>query len=588
VFFTNGPEDGSGFNTLLHNEGGGVFTDTSDFGGVAGDPSGKGSCVLDANVDGWPDIFVATGREFGNHLFINQGDGTFRDEALEWGVSDPFQRFGIGPSCGDFDNDGDPDIFLVTHDKWWAGNAYFVNQGDHFVDMAEEAGVADNYLDGHGNAWVDVDLDGWLDLVLSGIGTPPYILINQRDNTFGELCFASGGVTQANSLTWAVVPGDLTGDGYPELYITNGLGRRPAENRLFRARGELGNHYLTVQVVGVTHNPSQLGAMVELTTDETTQTRWVGTWTSFDSQGPLPVTFGLGSETEVEQLVVTFTNGEQVVLGNIPADQTIVVTEPVDWEDADHDGVQDEWDVCPDTRSKRRTDGEGCAPEQRGGVAIGLTEPLIASVVAEPPVFTWQDVGARSAVVELSVDGTFGPAGLFTFGPTDGALYATTAEQWDAVLAEVDGTKPVIWRVVAVGDQGEVGYSDARSFYPAVHKDQLFVPEGSNRFVPAHVVVDPGTKVVITNDAVEAGNLQNEPHDVQLLGPDGRILSEKIDLTGAGVFEWTFTDPGRYNFICHRHAGVGHHGDVMFETDVHSHGHVTNPFHCMAGTVTVR
>ena len=86
IYFTNGPEDGSGYNTLLRNQADGSFQDVTDAAGVGGDPSGKGSCVLDANLDGWPDLFVTTGREFGNHLYINQGDGTFQDEAAQSGA----------------------------------------------------------------------------------------------------------------------------------------------------------------------------------------------------------------------------------------------------------------------------------------------------------------------------------------------------------------------------------------------------------------------------------------------------------------------------------------------------------------------
>lgn len=584
LFFTNGPEDGSGFNTLLRNENG-TFRDVSVEAGIAGDPSGKGSCVLDANLDHWPDIFVATGREFGNHLFINQGDGTFAEEALEWGVNDPFQRFGIGPSCGDMDNDGDPDIFLVTHDKWWSGNVLYENQGDHFIDIAEDAGVED-FLDGHGHAQVDFDLDGYLDYVLSGIGTPPYLLLNNQDNTFSQVCFG-GGVFQANSLTWAVAAGDLTADGYPELYITNGLGRRPADNELFLALGNFGNHWLTVEVQGVTHNPSQIGAKLELTLDGETQTRWVGGWSSFDSQGPLPVTFGLGDETNVDTLVVTFTNGTVVEMQDIEADQQIVVIEPDEWEDEDHDGVPDEWDACPSTRLHWPTDGEGCALGQRGGAQIGLSLPPDGSVAAGPPTFLWSG-DYTTAVLQISTDGTFGPTGRFDFGPIAGATYTPTDTEWDEVTATTDGTKPMVWRVVATRGEGDHGATDPRVLYAALEKDQVNVPEGANGFQPAHIVVDAGTTVLFSNDNVESGNLQNEPHDVQILGPDGRIFSDKIDLEGGQDYLFTFEQPGVYPFTCHRHSGIGHHGDGIHETDTHSHGHANHSYHCMSGTVTVR
>ncbi len=584
VFFTNGPEDGSGFNALLHNEGDFTFRDVSVEAGIAGDPSGKGSCVLDVNLDGWMDMFVATGREFGNHLFINQKDGTFLDQAFEWGVSDPFQRFGIGPSCEDFDNDGDPDIFLVTHDKWWSGNNLFVNEGDHFVDRTAEAGLLE-YLDGHGNAPVDIDNDGLFDLVLSGIGTPPYVLLNNGDLTWSKVCFG-GGIYQADGLTWSVVPGDMTGDGYPEVLITNGLGRRPAANRLFQARGEFGNSWIQVEVKGVTHNPSQIGAKIEVEAGDQTMTRWVGAYTSFDSQGPLPVVIGMGTAEEADLVRVTFTNGAVVELTGVAAGEKIVVSEPSDWQDADFDGVADAWDACPDTERNHPTDGEGCAPTDRAGVAVGLVAPIIGDVVAAPPVFEWT-TDAEMSVVQVGVDGTFSAAGRFDFGPIRGTSYALTEEEWASVTSVIDGTKPLIWRVVAVSGRAQ-GLSGPRSFYGAVPKSEVYVPEGANGFRPAHIVVDAGTTVSFTNDAVEAGNLQNEPHDVQLLGPDGKIVSSKIDLEGSSAWTYVFDLPGRYNFICHRHSGIGHHTDAAVESDMHTHGHTTQPFHCMSGTVTVR
>ncbi len=588
VFFTNGPEDGSGFNTLLRNQADGTFQDVSVSAGVAGDPSGKGACVLDADGDGWQDIFVATGREYGNHLFMNLRDGTFRDEALERGLSDPLQRFGVGANCEDMDNDGDPDILLITHDKTYTGNQLFQNEGGSFVDVASSAGVVD-WVDGHGSALIDLDLDGYLDIVMSGIRTLPYIFHNNGDMTFSRLC-GGAGITQVEGLTWAAVGGDLNGDAYPEVYISHGLGRRPRENELFlnvaNSEGGVDNNWLTVEVQGVTHNPSALGAKVEVEgSDGVTRTRWVGAWSSFDSQGPLPITFGMGQAALAETVTVTFTNGQVQTFEDVAVNQQITVIEETDRADDDADGVPDEWDICPGTRLGRRTDGEGCAVGQRAGAAAGLVYPAQDEVLTEAYTFQW-DGELSSAVLQVSLDGTFGPAGRLDYGPVSGNEYALSGDEWTALQDASDGTVPLLWRIAGVGADGGEVLTEPRRFHVAIPTTVVDVPEGANIFAPSHVIVEAGTTVTWWNNSVSAGNLQNEPHDVQLIDPDGRAATHLHDLNGAGFATWIFNDPGVWHYLCHRHSGVGTHDDAMME-GTHAH-RAEGPYRCMAGTVTVQ
>ncbi len=582
VFFTNGPEDGSGFNVLLRNQRDGTFREVTFEAGVQGDPSGKGACVLDVDRDGWLDLFVATGREFGNHLFVNQADGTFLDEAFERGVSDPLRRFGVGATCGDLDNDGDDDILLITHDRVFGGNALFENRDGVFSDIADVAGVGP-FKDGHGSAMVDVDLDGLLDLVLSGIRTPPYVFINQGGLAFRRACDGAG-LVQEDGLTWAVIAGDMTNDLYPEIYVANGLGRRPSDGRLYRHRGG-DAHGLTIDTVD-RHGRAAIGALVEVVVDGHTLTRRVGGWSTFDSQGPLFVTVGL-ADAKIADVRVTFPSGVVVDVPGVAADQSIVVEEP-SVPDVDHDGVVDVWDVCAGTRSGARTDGEGCAPEQRGSFELTVMEPAQDAVVADAPTFRWS--GGAHAVIQVGLSGSFGPADRRDFGPFDaanrGGEYRPSEAEWRGVVDENDGTRPLVWRVVAVGPHGEQATSDVRRLYAAKYADVVRVPTGANLFAPAHVAVPVGTTVTWWNDSVTGGSIQAEPHDVQLIDPAGRPVSDMKDLNTAGVFTWTFDQPGEWSYICHRHSGDGVPGDAIHET--HSHLHRVGPYRCMSGTVTVR
>lgn len=582
IFYTNGPEDGSGDNILLMNQADGTFRDTTEEAGVAGVPSGKGTCVLDVDVDGLPDIYVTTGVEYGDQLFMNQGDGTFRDESLERGIYDPLARFGVGATCGDLDNDGDPDILLITHDRLWSGNMLYRNDGGVFVDVGASAGI-EELIDGHGSALIDVDLDGYLDIVMAGIKTPPYLFMNRGDGTFDRVCDA-GGLRQDDGLTWAVAGADLTGDGYPEVYIADGLGRRPRDDEMFRNKGG-SNHYLTVVATGVTHNPSALGARVEVTVGDETITRWVGQWSSFDSQGPLAVTVGLGLATTADLVRVTFTNGVQETRAAVAADQSIEIVESAQRTDIDADGVPDEWDICPQTRLGDRTDGEGCATGQRAGVGLGMVSPAEDDILAGAGTFSWQ-TDAESVVLQVSFGGHFGPAARIDYGPISGQSYTLSQADWQALLAESDGSKTMLWRLVGLGKDGEETITASRRFHVAVPTTVVHIPKGVNTFVPAHIVVDAGTQITWWNDSVSAGNIQNEAHDVQLADEHGAAITYMNTLEGAGFFTWTFAEPGIYSYICHRHSGMGHASDTSVESQMFHRA--PGPYRCMTGSVTVR
>lgn len=587
IFFTNGPEDGSTTNRLLWNQGDGTWADRSVEAGVAGDPSGKGTCVLDADIDGWPDIFVATGREFGNHLYMNQGDGTFIDEASARGLSDPFQRFGVGANCGDINNDGYPDIVVVTHDHLWSGNQIFLNDGKlspgTFTDVAPGTEFA-TMLDGHGSALVDFDLDGWLDLILSGINTPAWVLRNDQQGGFETLCYGAG-IAHRDAITWAVAAGDLNGDAYPEVYISHGLGTRPRDDEFYRNLGGTA-HYLTVSVQGAGGNSHALGAKIELTAGGVTRTRWVGAWSSFDSQGPLPVTVGLGEEGWVDHLKVTFPTGTVWEQRDLPADQLLVVEEPDQRPDVDLDGVPDSWDICPSSPLGERRDGQGCTPAQRQGIALLPMSPEEDLVWVEPGTFAWKAEEGADVAVQLSIDGTFGPAGRLDLPAPAGATTLTMSPMdWQWLLDNADPSGPILWRLWAQKGAAR-SVSELRRLSIAYPSTLVRVPLGVNLFSPAHIVVSVGQAVTWWNDSVAAGNLQNEPHDVGIVDSNGSALPNMTELNGAGYYRHTFEEPGTWSYVCHRHSGAATYTDLIGD-GAYAH-RAPGPYRCMSGSVRVR
>ena len=197
---------------------------------------GRGTAVFDYDGDGYLDVLVAAAHG-GCTLYKNNGDGTFSDASISSGMDTCLTAFIT--AIGDYDNDGNPDIFVTRNGFFSGGCSLYRNNGDGtFTDVTEGSG-----LDGWGPAftasWVDYDGDGRLDLYVAfNLGslferkTKNRLFHNNGDGTFTDVTDAAGLVT-----SWPTIGscwGDYDNDGRPDLFVSNSLGR----SQLFHNNGD--------------------------------------------------------------------------------------------------------------------------------------------------------------------------------------------------------------------------------------------------------------------------------------------------------------------------------------------------------------
>jgi enediyne biosynthesis protein E4 len=211
---------------LFRNLGGYKFEDVTEKAGVGdkGDAAGvwkQGATFVDINNNGLLDIYVC---RFGapNLLYMNQGDGTFREEAVARGLA--VNDGSVMAAFCDYDRDGHLDVFVQTNRPESAGhlnaqrNYLFHNNGDGtFTDVSEKAGITGK-AQGHSAIWWDYDGDGWPDLYVANDFTPPDKLYqNNRDGTFTDTI--STVVPHMPFSSMGADLGDVNNDGLIDFFV---------------------------------------------------------------------------------------------------------------------------------------------------------------------------------------------------------------------------------------------------------------------------------------------------------------------------------------------------------------------------------
>ncbi|MFZ0661393.1 MAG: CRTAC1 family protein [Acidobacteriaceae bacterium] len=411
-------------NTLYHNNGDGTFTDVTKKAGLdkSNDPQygplwAVAACWVDVNNDGFLDLFVVNYMEWTysskplcayrgvadychpryykptpDQLFINNGDGTFRDASVQWGIRQhPGKGMGVG--MADYDLDGRQDLF-VTND---AGYEFlFHNLGNKFEEVAFNAGVAlpedGNFISGMGLDFRDFNNDGYPDIAYVALTNQTFPLYeNTGKGDFVEVTTPSG-MRDASMKMAGYGAGlyDFDNDGWKDLFVSRGhVESMPipgAEidqyNTVFRNPGKTGkwialtaeagltaapgarhrgcafgdfngdgrvdvvvtalsanaeiwmndtknsNHWLDIALRGTKSNRDGIGARIKVLTKSGAQYNHMTTSVGYASSSDGPVHFGLGPDARADLVEIWWPSGIVQTLKNVKGDQVLKVTEP--------------------------------------------------------------------------------------------------------------------------------------------------------------------------------------------------------------------------------------------------------------------
>ena len=331
--------------TLYHNRGDGTFTDVTERAGLK-DLVGRalGVVSIDADDDGWPDLFVARDAS-PNLLLMNQRNGTFEDKALDAEVGydeNGNAKAGMGVDAGDADEDGLPD-FVVTNfnDEF---HSLFLNSGSFpYRDWTARSRLAASTSKdvGWGVHFLDYDNDGTLDLAICNghinqvieLSRPdvkykqvPLLLQNNGRAIFQDQQATAGPAFHTGYHARGLAVGDFDNDGDPDVLFTC-LNDRPVllRNNLGHQRAWVG-----FELEGTKSNRDAIGAKLTLRYVDRRLTRWITGGSSYLSSHDRRVLFGLGADPPRSALTleIRWPSGTLQRLSGLETRRYHTVTEP--------------------------------------------------------------------------------------------------------------------------------------------------------------------------------------------------------------------------------------------------------------------
>ena len=330
-------------DSLFHNNGDGTFTDVSKTAGVndATGYYGLGVVWADFNNTGKPDIYIANDST-PKYLYKNLGNGKFQDVGLESGTAvsdDGSEQASMGIALGDYNHTGRPSISVTNFSD--ENDLLYRNEGDwNFKEVSYASGIALPSLPWvkWGTAFVDVDNDGWVDLIAvsghvypqvdslpsgGGYREPKLLNLNQKDGTFCDASEEAGPALKERRVSRGLAIGDLFNDGNMDIVI----GDIDGAPMLLRNRGIPGRHWASFELAGTKSNRLALNGRISIVAGGVTQTDEIHSGGSYLSQNDLRIHFGLGASDKIQSVTIHWPSGKVETLNNLAVDKYYSVLE---------------------------------------------------------------------------------------------------------------------------------------------------------------------------------------------------------------------------------------------------------------------
>ena len=326
---------------LYRNNGDGTFTDVSKESGIQALVGSYGltAAAFDADEDGWPDIFVACDTT-PSLLLMNNHDGTFREEALLRGLalsSDGKEMAGMGVGIGDFDCDGHLDVVRTHYMNQASGLYHYAGKGE-FDDVTAKAGILrERRFVSWGTGLFDLDNDGNPDIFLvTGQVYPelepvlpryprkgPRIVFRNRGNgTFEQLPDGAQPALNQRHVSRGCAFGDFDNDGDLDILIMN----QNEPSTLLRNDAPRANNWIKVRLRGTKSNRSALGARVVVRSAGSIQVQELMSQSSYVSSNDPRLHFGLG-RTQIVDIEMRWPLGAVQIFKAVAANHLVTLVE---------------------------------------------------------------------------------------------------------------------------------------------------------------------------------------------------------------------------------------------------------------------
>ncbi len=574
---------------LFHNDGAdssraggnGHFTDVTAKAGIWGLTQGHTALWLDANHDGWPDLYVANDFETADRFYLNKGDGTFADIVDE--RLPHVTYFSMGADAGDLNNDGLVDFFITdmrdrNHAEFMTGmeeigrglwemervtelipqymwNAVYLNTGtDRFTEAAHLTG-----MDATGWTWSarlgDLDNDGRLDaFVTAGMirnfidadlvdkqNVAPTLAARakvwqnaapRRETTLayrnlGGLKFADASADwglDEKTVAFGCALADLDGDGDLDLIYAN----YDAPPTIVRNDTTTG-HRAVLKLAGRAPNRDGIGAELRIETAAGVQVRQLFNERGIASSEPPLVYFGLGDDTAIRKLTVRWPRGQVHVLENLPADQLLTISEPALAEGAKPAPAIFKTPARTDALFAESATVRGLKHSNQLRPFDEFTRQrlLPRRLNGQGPALATADVNGDK-LADVYVTGTAGQAGELFLAQADGTFKSAADQPWTAALeaddvgatfldVNGDGTPDLF--ISAGGVQKNQG--------DALLNDRLYLNDGHGKFTLAPDGTLPADGE--STGAVAAADFDGDGKAVMFVG--GRVVPGKYPET---------------------------------------------------------